>query len=122
LIGEKIVNKCVYVISGDFSGEKRVSLLPRQAIVSIASLKAFSEGTSLEEFADIPYIKDAEGNFHPTRELEGEELFDVAVDYLNDLNYLFLVFDTDARGTRRFLERAAGYGIEESARLLLKYA
>jgi hypothetical protein len=114
------MNKFVYAISGDFSAKKRVSLLRRQAIIDFASLKAFCEGSSLEEFAGIPYAEDAEGNFHPTRELEGEELFDVAVDYLNDLNYLFLVFNTDERGTKAFLKRAAAYGIKENARLLLE--
>jgi hypothetical protein len=48
-------------------------------------------------------------------------LFEVAVDKLNDLNYLFLVFGTDERGTKAFLKRAAGYGIEENARILTRY-
>jgi hypothetical protein len=112
--GENIMNKFVYAIFGDFSGEKRVSLLSRRTVIDFGSLMAFLDGTSLEEYAE-----DADGNFRPTREIEGEELFDVAVDYLNDLNYLFLVFNTDERGTKAFLKRAAAYGIEKSARLLL---
>jgi hypothetical protein len=113
------MNKFVYTIFGKFSGKKLVSLRKRGDIVELARQEALRDGTSLEEFAGIAYAEDAWSNFHPTRELEGEELFDVAVDYLNDLNYLFLVFGTDERGTKAFLKRAAAYGIEQSARLLL---
>jgi hypothetical protein len=116
------MNKFVYAIFGKFSGEKRISLYLRREVVNLAALECSLEGTTLEEYAGISYAEDADGNFHPTRELEGEELFDVAVDYLNDLNYLFLVFNTDERGTEAFLKRAAAYGIETSARLLSKYA
>jgi hypothetical protein len=115
------VNKFVYAIFGGFSGKKRVAYLPRRAIVAMAAEKACLEGTSLEEYEGVTYAEDAEGNFHPTRELEGEELFDVAVDYLNDLNYLFLVFNTDERGTKAFLKRAAAYDIEENGRILTRY-
>jgi hypothetical protein len=116
------MNKFVYTIFGNFSGEKRVSFSKRGDIVEAARQEARREGTTLEGFAGITYAEDAEGNFWPARELEGEELFGVAVDYLNDVNYLFLVFGTDERDTKRFLERAGDYGIEKSARLLLKYA
>jgi hypothetical protein len=120
LIGEKPVNKFVYAIFGDFSDKKRVSLFTRCEIVGMAVEEAFSEGTTLEEFAGIPYVEDAEGNFHPTRELEGEELFDVAVDKLNSGGRVFLVFGTDAKGVKDFLGWAWVFNIEQSARLLLE--
>jgi hypothetical protein len=116
------MNKFVYTIFGNFSGEKRVSFSKRGDIVEAARQEARREGTTLEGFAGITYAEDAEGNFWPARELEGEELFGVAVDYLNDVNYLFLVFGTDANGTSAFLKKATAYGVEESARFLLKYA
>jgi hypothetical protein len=116
------MNKFVYAIFGKVSGEKRISLYLRREVVNLAALECSLEGTTLEEYADISYAEDADGNFHPTRELEDEELFDVAVDKLNDDGRLFLVFSTDALGTREFIATAAGYGLEKSARLLSKYA
>jgi hypothetical protein len=113
------MDKFVYAIFGKSGEEKRASIFTRRAVVSLAVLEAFAEGTTLEEFAGISYAEDAEGNFHPTRELEGEELFNVAGDVLNSNGRLFLVFSTDALGTREFLAMAAGFGIEQSARLLL---
>jgi hypothetical protein len=113
------MDKFVYAIFSKASGEKRISLYLRSEVVNLAALECSGEGTTLEEYAGITYVEDAEGNFHSTRELEEEELFDVAVDKLNDDGRLFLVFSTDAPGTREFLATAAGYGLEKSARLLL---
>jgi hypothetical protein len=118
--GENIMDKFVYVIFSKASGEKRVSLLSRLGIVEMGRQAALREGSSLEEFAGIEYFEDAEGNFHPTRELEGEELFDVAVDKLNSGGCVFLVFDIDGVGVGDFLGVAASYGLEQSARLLLE--
>jgi hypothetical protein len=113
------MNKFVYAIFGKVSGEKRISLYLRGEVVNLAALECLGEGTTLEEFAGIEYLEDQEGDFYPARRLEGEELFDVAIEKLNSGGRVFLVFDIDAVGADDFLGVAACYGLEQSARLLL---
>jgi hypothetical protein len=113
------MSKFVYVVFGDFSGKKRVGLRSRSEIVDIAEAECFSEGSTLEEFAGIPYSEDGNGNFHYTRHLEGPELFRVAVKKLNDDGRFFVVFDTDGEGVSAFLGFASLHGLEQNARLLL---
>jgi hypothetical protein len=114
------MDRFVYAIFGGFSEKKRVSLFTRREIVGMAVEEALSEGTDLEKLAGIEYYQHSDGSFRPSRYLQGEELFSVAIEKLNAGGRVFLVFGTDAKGTKDFLGWAWVFNIEESASFLVE--
>ena len=107
-----------------------VAALSKEEIVARAENESTKEGDCLESLAGIRWVEDVEDEEdegHWERELEGDELFSVAVEKLSDDGRLFRCFDLTKEGADDFLESCRNVvarpheGLNEAAEELVQW-
>ena len=102
----------------------------KKEIIDWAEDEATREGDSLESLAGIRWIEDVEDEEDEgrwERDLEGDELFSVAIEKLSDDGRLFRCFDLTKEGADDFLESCRNVvarpheGLNEAAEDLVQW-
>lgn len=91
-----------------------------KTIIEAAAFEMRRSGESLEDMADIKWIEDEDGNWHPERELTCDEVLNLSIEKLGDDGRLYDTFNTDEAGSKEFIEAAGRYSLDDEARTIVK--
>ncbi|MHB0928668.1 MAG: hypothetical protein ACYC3W_07075 [Candidatus Nanopelagicales bacterium] len=90
------------------------------AIIEAANRELTRSGKSLEDMAQISWIKDEDGSIKAARELTYDEILTLSTQKLADAGRMYSIFNTDETGVAAFIEAAGAQGLEDKARAVVE--